>query len=207
MQKQVGSLFIVDSVVGDCVLVDLLADMYENAHKKQPDSEEILNSLFMAYVRLGQCQKQQQVSYDMICKKVAHTRLPSVGFRSWYWFLAVSLQVMWAINPVLGCPYFFSRPTVTPAALRRLLPVFAVWWTGTMGVNSMPKTVTRHRHECYLNRGPSAPGSSTLTTQLPRHVYICLCLLLLQPAYQRRQDQSNSQRRHSVPHTRSEWKL
>jgi len=82
MQKQVGCLFIVDSVVGDCVSVDLLADMYENAHKKQPDSEEILNSLFMAYVRLGQCQKQQQVSYDMICKKVAHTRLPSLGFRS-----------------------------------------------------------------------------------------------------------------------------
>jgi len=74
-----------------------------------------------------------------------------------------------------------------------------------MGVNSLPKTVTRHRHECYLNRGPSAPGSSTLTTQLPRHVYICLCLLLLQPAYQRRQDQSNSERPHSVPHTHSEW--
>ena len=41
--------------------MDLLADMYENAHKRQPDSEEILNSLFMAYVRLGMCQKQQQV--------------------------------------------------------------------------------------------------------------------------------------------------
>jgi len=43
------------------IAVDLLADMYENAHKRQPDSEEILNSLFMAYVRLGMCQKQQQV--------------------------------------------------------------------------------------------------------------------------------------------------
>jgi len=41
--------------------VDLLADMYENAHKSQPASEEILNSLFMAYVRLGMCKKQQQV--------------------------------------------------------------------------------------------------------------------------------------------------
>jgi len=31
--------------------------------------------------------------------KVAHTRLPSVGFRSWSRFLAVSLQVTWVINP------------------------------------------------------------------------------------------------------------
>jgi len=43
-----------------CV-VDLLADMYENAHKSKPDNEEILNSLFMAYVRLGMHKKQQQV--------------------------------------------------------------------------------------------------------------------------------------------------
>ena len=41
--------------------MDLLAELYENAHKSKPDSEEILNSLFMAYVRLGQCKKQQQV--------------------------------------------------------------------------------------------------------------------------------------------------
>jgi len=34
-----------------------------------------------------------------------------------------------------------------------------------MGVNSLPKTVTRQRHD--LNPGPSAPESSTLTTQLP----------------------------------------
>jgi len=45
--------------------VDLLADMYENAHKSKPDSEEILNSLFMAYVRLGMCKKQQQVWYTV----------------------------------------------------------------------------------------------------------------------------------------------
>jgi len=41
--------------------VDLIADMYENAHKCKPDSEEILNALFMAYVRLGVYKKQQQV--------------------------------------------------------------------------------------------------------------------------------------------------
>ena len=34
-----------------------------------------------------------------------------------------------------------------------------------MGVDSLPKTVTRQRH----NPGPTAPESSTLTTRLPSH--------------------------------------
>ena len=38
-----------------------------------------------------------------------------------------------------------------------------------MGVNSLPKTVTRQRRSCDLNPGPSAPESSTLTTRLPSH--------------------------------------
>ena len=37
------------------------------------------------------------------------------------------------------------------------------------GVNSLPKTVTRHRHDCDLNPSPSAPESNTLTTRLPSH--------------------------------------
>jgi len=36
-----------------------------------------------------------------------------------------------------------------------------------MGVNSLPKTVTRQRRGCDLNPGPSAPESTTLTTRLP----------------------------------------
>ena len=36
-----------------------------------------------------------------------------------------------------------------------------------MGVNSLPKTVTRQRRDCDLNPGPSVPESSTLTTRLP----------------------------------------
>jgi len=36
-----------------------------------------------------------------------------------------------------------------------------------MGVNSLPKTVTRQRRGCDLNPGPSAHQSSTLTTRLP----------------------------------------
>ena len=38
-----------------------------------------------------------------------------------------------------------------------------------MGVNSLPKTVTRQRRDCELNLGPSVPESSTLTTRLPSH--------------------------------------
>jgi len=36
-----------------------------------------------------------------------------------------------------------------------------------MGVNNLPKSVTRQRRGCDLNPGPSAPESSTLTTRLP----------------------------------------
>ena len=36
-----------------------------------------------------------------------------------------------------------------------------------MGVNSLPKTVTRQRRDCDLNRGRTAPESSTLTSRLP----------------------------------------
>ena len=37
-----------------------------------------------------------------------------------------------------------------------------------MGVNSLPKTVTRQRRGYDMNPGPSAPESSTLTTRLYR---------------------------------------
>jgi len=61
--------------------------------------------------------------------KVAHIRLPSVGFRSWSRILAVSLQVMWVINPAVGCHYFPTGLQLPPQPLRGLLPIFAVWWT------------------------------------------------------------------------------
>jgi len=44
-----------------------------------------------------------------------------------------------------------------------------------MGVNSLPKIVTRQRRGCDLNQGPSAPESSTLTTRLPSHPEITVC--------------------------------
>jgi len=40
-----------------------------------------------------------------------------------------------------------------------------------MGVNSLPKTVTRQRRDCDLNPDPSAPESITLTTRLPSHPF------------------------------------
>ena len=38
-----------------------------------------------------------------------------------------------------------------------------------MGVNSLPKTVTRQRRGCDFNPGPSVPKSSMLNTRLPSH--------------------------------------
>ena len=74
-------------------------------------------------------------------KKVAHTRLPSVGFRSWSRFLAVSLQAMWVTNPAVGCHcvlpfssvnkkiiyYFPPGLQLPPQPLRGTN--FAAWWT------------------------------------------------------------------------------
>jgi len=38
-----------------------------------------------------------------------------------------------------------------------------------MGVNSLPKTVTRQRRDCDSNPCSSEPESSTPTTRLPSH--------------------------------------
>ena len=43
---------------------------------------------------------------------------------------------------------------------------------GTMGVNSLPKTVARQRRDCDLNPGRSAPESSTLTIRLPSYPFL-----------------------------------
>ena len=64
-------------------------------------------------------------------------------------------------------PLLSAMHAVTPATLKRAATNFAAWWT--MGVNSLPKTVTRQRRDCNLNPGPSAPESSTLATQLLSH--------------------------------------
>ena len=55
--------------------------------------------------------------------KVAHSRLPSIGFRSWSRFLAVSLQVTWVTNQALGCHYFPPGPQLPLQPLWGLLPI------------------------------------------------------------------------------------
>ena len=59
-------------------------------------------------------------------KKVARTRLPSAGFRSWSRFLAVSLQVMRVINQTVDCHYFPPGLQLPPQPSRGLLPVSLV---------------------------------------------------------------------------------
>ena len=49
-----------------------------------------------------------------------------------------------------------------------------------MGVNSLPKTVTRQRRGCDLNPDLSAPESSTLTTRLPSQPNFCIIVKLSQ---------------------------
>jgi len=83
--------------------------------------------------------------------KVAHTRLPSVGFRSWSRFLAVSLQVTWVINPAVGCHYFPWQLPWQP--LRRLLPISLLGEQRHDGCEQFAKTVTRQHRGCDLNPG------------------------------------------------------
>jgi len=52
-----------------------------------------------------------------------------------------------------------------------------------MGVNSLPKTVTRQRRGCDLNPDPSAPESSTLTTRLPSQPNFCIIVKLSQDCH------------------------
>ena len=77
------------------------------------------------------------------CKKVkvARTRLPSVGFRSWSRFLAVSPQVTWVINPAVGCRSFPPGPQLPwqpfPIPIFGIL-VFPVAWESHGTGNHIP---------------------------------------------------------------------
>jgi len=67
-------------------------------------------------------------------------------------------------------PLLSARPAVTLTTLKMAATNFCCSVNkGTMGVDSLPNTVTRQRRYCDLNPGPSAPESSTLTIQLPSH--------------------------------------
>ena len=69
---------------------------------------------------------------------------------------------------------FLKRKSGTGRRVPELIPdhgsqICCLVNRGKMGVNSLPKTVTRKRCGCDLNPGPTAPESSTLTTRLPSH--------------------------------------
>ena len=71
------------------------------------------------------------------------------------------------MNPAVGFHYFPRGLQLPSQPLRGLLLISLLG--GTMGVSSLPKTVTRQRRGCDLNPGRSAPESSMLTTRLPSH--------------------------------------
>ena len=83
-------------------------------------------------------------------------------------------------KPSSRLPLFSARPADTLAMLKRAAIAKLVYQfrclvnRGTMGVNSLPKTVNRQRRDCNLNPGPSAPESSTLTTRLPSTLMMCI---------------------------------
>ena len=60
--------------------------------------------------------------------KVAHTRLPSIGFWSWSRFLADSLQVT-CHKPGGRLPLLSARPAVSLTTLKRVATNFTAWWT------------------------------------------------------------------------------
>ena len=65
-------------------------------------------------------------------------------------------------KPGSRLPLLFARPAVTLATLEGCYQFRCLVNRGTMGVNSLPKTVTRQRRGRDMNPGPSAPESSTL---------------------------------------------
>ena len=77
-------------------------------------------------------------------------------------------------------PLLSARSPVTFATLNRAATQFRCLVNrGTMSVNSLPKTVTRHSCGCDLNPGSSVPESSTLITRLSSHP----CHSDLEPPY------------------------
>ena len=69
-------------------------------------------------------------------------------------------------KPGSRLPLLSARPAITLATLKTAATNSLLGERGTMGVNSLPKTVTWQRRGCDLNPG-AAPESSTLTTRLP----------------------------------------
>ena len=126
------------------------------------------------------------VLYSYKKVKAAHTRLLSVGFRSWSRFLAVSPQVTLVINPAVGCHCFPPGPQLPLQPLRGLLPFSLLGEQRHDGWEQFAKncypTVSRLRFEprpfcasCTLTSGiswaicKSAPRSRQITMPASHH--------------------------------------
>ena len=104
-------------------------------------------------------------------KKVADTRLLDTRFPKLIPVLGSQPAGDVSHKPGGRLPLLSARPAVTPCnPYEGCYQFCCLVNTGTMGVNSLPKTVTRQRRDCDLKPGPSAPESSTLTTRL---VWVC----------------------------------
>ena len=72
-------------------------------------------------------------------------------------------------------PLFSARSAVTPATLKRAATSFCCLVNrGTMGVNSLPKTVTRRRRDCDLNPGPFCDWVQHANHSATEPPYCCL---------------------------------
>ena len=102
----------------------------------------------MPFLPPNQQRQSTEGTLDDCCcnKKVAHTRLLSVGFWSWSRFLAVNLQVTWVINLAVGCHYFPPGLQLPPQPLRGLLPILLLWtearWVWAVCLRLLTDSVT-----------------------------------------------------------------
>ena len=70
--------------------MELIADLYSNAHKAKPDNEEILSALFMSYVRLSDYSNQQKSAMAL------HRLRPAKNPYYFWAVMSIIMQVSWA---------------------------------------------------------------------------------------------------------------
>ena len=97
--------------------------------------------------------------------------ITELGFRSWSWFLAVSQQVTWVINPAVGCHYFPPGLQLPSQPLRGLLPILLLGEQRHDGCEQFAYDCYPTASRLLFAPGPSAPESSMLTTWLPSLTY------------------------------------
>ena len=87
-----------------CVCVDnKMVELYEGAAHVYPNNEEILTQLFMAYVRVGAYQKQQQVQYPPTHYQNYHSHSHSLSlFTHSLYSLSLSLTLSLSLSLYLS---------------------------------------------------------------------------------------------------------